>query len=68
MKTSLFARVAAALLPMAMDMGMGPSFMRQQYANDGLQRKYGPGWSRSQVQRMARKKRNQVKNRRAHRG
>lgn len=64
MRTSLLARVAAALLPIA----MGPSSMRQQYANDGLQRKHGPGWTRSQVQRMARKKRNQAKNRGVHRG
>lgn len=28
----------------------------------------GPGWSNAQVQRMARKKRNQARNKRAHRG
>lgn len=30
--------------------------------------KPGPGWTQAQVQRMARKKRNQARNRKAHRG
>lgn len=40
--------------------GMGPS------ALGGY--RTGPGWSQRQVQRMARKKRNQARNKRAHRG
>ena len=31
-------------------------------------RRRGPGWTHAQVKRMARKKRNQARNRRAHRG
>lgn len=48
--------------------------VRRQRMPDGApysrskRRKPGPGWSRRQVQRMALKRRNQARNRRAHRG
>lgn len=40
----------------------------KQMARAAVYRKTGPGWTNAQVQRMAAKKRNQARNRRAHRG
>lgn len=42
--------------------------MRALIQPEGLQRSYGHTHTHAQVQRMARKKRNQAKNRRVHRG
>lgn len=41
---------------------------RSPTSNDVSRYPNGPGWTQAQVQRMARKKRNQARNRRAHRG
>lgn len=54
---------SAALMPAvhpALRKGLGGGYRRQRYPN-------GPGWTHAQVQRMARKRRNQSSNRRAQR-
>lgn len=40
----------------------------KQMARAAVYRKTGPGWTHAQVQRMARKRKNQARNRRSHRG
>lgn len=40
----------------------------KQATSSWVYRKGGPGWTHAQVQRMARKRKNQARNRKAHRG
>lgn len=59
------ARLSSSVLPF--------KTLREMFRGKETTRLYGaarrgPGWSHAQVQRMARKKKNQSRNRRAHRG
>lgn len=58
----LMAMAALALGSMAgVSVSAGPNWRRRRFPN-------GPGWTHAHVGRMARKRRHQKRNRRAHRG
>lgn len=69
MRGKSLAVVTAASLMAAFAADAGVSYYEPGlgFGSRGWQRRRGPGWSTRQVQRMARKRRNVLRNRRAHR-
>jgi hypothetical protein len=76
MRSAKSALLAAALIMAAMPSGAevrrAPPLLRNHFGSNGTGYaggyRTGPGWGRAKVKRMAQKRRNVLRNRRAHRG